>query len=188
MIKKVEDFGKYIALAGFRDAKITDAKSFFSQIRKMTRDVQIQFLNADLIAGWEHLYFAVLNAMKAFESKLNISNSLAIETLLYASSQRQINKAVNLLGIKNESPRVAVLVMADTERGANAVLETVSQMMPGERDDSVFRLTDEKVAGIRKLFSISDLEFEAKLERKGLEKEALVDLVIEHGALLVTRR
>jgi len=60
-------------------------------------------------------------------------------------------------------------------------------MIPGERDDSVLELTDKKIGNIKKLFGISDLEFEAKLEKEGLEKEALTDLVIERMALLSTR-
>ena len=37
------------------------------------------------------------------------------------------------------------------------------------------------------MFGISDIEIEAKLRRKGLEREALADLVIEHVALLSTQ-
>jgi hypothetical protein len=37
------------------------------------------------------------------------------------------------------------------------------------------------------VYGISDLEIEAKLKRDGLEKEALIDLVIERMALLVTK-
>ncbi|MCK5592740.1 hypothetical protein KAI31_01425 [Candidatus Bathyarchaeota archaeon] len=188
MIKKLEDFNKYVAIAGFKNVKINDVNNFFSQVRKKAKDIHIQLFDAKLIAGWEHLYFAALNALRAFEGKLNISNSLAVEALLYASAQRQISKAVDLLGIKPESLHVAVLVIAETKQGANAALEIVSQLMPGECDDSVLELIDEKVEDIRRLFGISDLELEAKLEKKGLEKEALIDLVIEHVALLVTRR
>ena len=188
MIKKLEHFDKYFATAGFRNVKINDVNNFFSQVRKKTKDVHIQFFDAKLIAGWEHLYFAVLNALRAFKGKLNISNSLAVEALLYASAQRQISKAVGLLGIKPEAPHVAVLVIAETKQGANVALEIVSQLMPGERDDTALKLTDKKVKDIRRLFGISDIELEAKLEKKGLEKEALIDLVIEHVALLVTQR
>lgn len=188
MIKKLEDFDRFIAITGSRDTKIADVESFLSQIRKRIKDAHVQFFDAELIAGWEHLYFAVLNAMKAFESRLNISKSLAIETLLYASSQRQINKAVDLLGITTRSHQVAVLVIADTKRGASEALKTVSQLMPGELDDSILELTEEKVEGIRRLFDVSDLELEAKSEKKGFEKKALIDLVIEHIALLVTQR
>jgi hypothetical protein len=60
--------------------------------------------------------------------------------------------------------------------------------MMGERDDSVLELTNGKVKGVKGLFGISDLELEAKLEKEGFEKEALIDLVIEHMALLATQR
>jgi len=60
--------------------------------------------------------------------------------------------------------------------------------MLGERGDNVLELTDDKFEGIKRLFGVSDLEIGAKLRREGLEKEALVDLVIEHVALLATHR
>ncbi len=187
MIRELEEFGRYIAIAGFRNAEIENINDFFNLVRKKTADVEIQIFDANLIADWEHLYFAALNALNAFESELNISNSLAMETLLYASAQRQIDKAIDLLGIKRESSQIAVIIIAKTLKEANSALETVSKLVSGERDDSVLELIDGKIEGIRKLFDISDLEVESKLKRKGLEKEALVDLVIEHVALLATR-
>ena len=172
MIKKLEGFNKYFAIAGFINVRIDDFNNFFDQVREKTKDAHIQFLDAGLVAGWEHLYFAVLNALKAFEGGLNISNSLAVEALLYASAQRQISKAVGLLGIKPESPHIAVLVVSETKKRIDTALEIVSQLISAERDDDILELTDEKVGDIRRLFGISDLELEAKLEKKGLEKEA----------------
>ena len=188
MIKKLEDFDRYVAAAGFRDVEIQDINSFFGTVRRKLGDVHFQFFDARLIAGWEHLYFAALNALNAFKNKTNISKSVAVETLLYASAQRQIEKAVELLGIKPGSSRIVVLIVAEAKRRAASALKTVSKLMMGERDDSVFELTDEKVKGIRGLFDISDLELEAKLEKEGFEREALIDLVIEHMALLSTQR
>jgi hypothetical protein len=52
----------------------------------------------------------------------------------------------------------------------------------------VIELSGKKVDGLKKLFRISNLELEAKTERKGAEKEVLLDLVIEHMALLATER
>jgi tRNA threonylcarbamoyladenosine modification (KEOPS) complex Cgi121 subunit len=128
-----------------------------------------------------------LNALKAFEKKSNISSSLAIEALLYASAQRQIRKAVDTLGVKQDSSQVAVLIIAENRQEMDDCLKVVLRLIPGERDDAVLELTDEKIGDIKKLFGISDLEIEAKLSRKGLEKEALADLVIEHVALLATQ-
>ena len=184
MIKRIESFDKYVGIAGFKNVKIEDAKGFLDSIRKKTEGVSVQFFNANLIAGPEHLYFAALNALKAFESNLNISNSLAVETLLYASAQRQIRKAVELLGIKDESSEVAVLVLAETEDKVRETLEVISEFIQGIPDDDVTELSDEKIETIRELFGISDLELEAKLEKKGFEKEALINLVMEHMALL----
>jgi len=188
LIKKLEDFDRYIATAGFRNVNIKDINSFFSLVRRKVGNVHIQFFDAKMIAGWEHLYFAALNALNAFENKTNISKSVAVETLLYASAQRQIEKAVELLGIKPESSEVAVLIVAETEQGATSMLKAVSQLMIGERDDSVLGLNSGKFKGIKGLFGISNLELEAKLEKEGFEKEALIDLVIEHMALLATQR
>ncbi|UCG44551.1 MAG: hypothetical protein JSV58_03865 [Candidatus Bathyarchaeota archaeon] len=183
MIKQLSSFSKYVGITGFKDARITDVETLLSQARRRMKKTQIQFFNAKLIAGWEHLYFAALNALSVFKSKLNISNSLAVETLLYASSQRQINKAVEMLGITRESSEIAVLVITDTKQGADEALKAVVQLISGDQDEGVLDLTAEKDEGIKELFDISDLELEAASKEKGL-----LSLVIEHMALLVTQR
>jgi len=185
---RLEDFNQHLTIAGFRDVKIRDINEFFQAVKDKTDRVCVQFLNASLIAGWEHLRFAALNALNAFKSKVNISSSLAIETLLYASAQRQIKEAVKLIGIKPNTTHVAVLVLTETPKQASIVLKAVSKLLGGRRDDSVIDLTEDKVANLKRLFRISNVELEAKIERKGAEKQALTDLVIEHMALLVTQR
>jgi len=190
LTKKLEGsngYNRYIAIAGFKNVKIKDVNGFLEQVRREAREAHVQFFDAKLIAGQQHLYFAALNALKAFERKSNISGNLAIEALLYASAQRQIRKAVDMLGIKQDSSQVAVLIMAENREGIDDCLKVVSRLMPGERDDDVLELTDEKIEDVKNLFGVSDLEIEAKLRRKGLEREALVDLVIEHVALLATQ-
>jgi KEOPS complex subunit Cgi121 len=187
LTKRLGDVNKYVAIAGFRNVKIKDVNYFLECVRREVDEAHVQFFDAKLVASQQHLYFAALNALKAFEKKLNISNSPAIEVLLYASAQRQIRKAVNMLGIKPHSSQVAVLIIAETKRGADIALEAVSKLISGERDDCVLELTDEKFEGVKTLFDVSDLEVEAKLRKEGLEREALVDLVIEHVALLATQ-
>lgn len=188
MTQKLEVSDKYVAITGFRNAKIKDINRFLEDVRREVKEAHVQFFNAKHVASQQHLYFAALNALRAFEKKLNISSSLAVEVLLYASAQRQIKKAVDMLGIKPDSSQIAVLVMAENKQTTDTTLETVSKLMSGERDDDVLELTAEKFEGIKTLFGISDLEIAAKLRKKGLEREALVELVIEHMALLATQR
>jgi tRNA threonylcarbamoyladenosine modification (KEOPS) complex Cgi121 subunit len=179
--------GKLITILGFKNVKIDDITDFLETFRNKKDGASAQFFDAKRVAGPEHLYFAAVNAIHAFEKKTNISNSLAVESLLYASAQRQIKKAVEMQGIKQDSSEVAVLIITENKRENDACIDLVSSMVHGERDDTVLELTETKIKTIKKLFNITNREFKAKLEREGLEKEALTDLVIEHAALLITK-
>ena len=189
MIRKLEGFNKYILIAGFRNVKIKNIDKFFILVKQKTGNACVQFFDAKLVAGWQHLYFATLNAVNAFKNRLNISNNLGIEILLYASAQRQIKEAVKLIGIHPTSRKVAIVIVANTHSEASLLLSMISLLLRGSiRDDGLLELTDDKVEGIRRLFEISDIELEAKVEKEDGMKEALMDLVIEHVALLVTQR
>jgi len=189
LIRKLEGFNRHIVIAGLRNVKIKDVDKFLILVKEKTENACIQFFDTKLVAGWQHLYFAALNAVTAFKNKLNISNNLSIEILLYASAQRQIKEAVKLIGIHPSSREVVVVIVADTRMEASSLLSIISALLTGStRDDGLLELSDDKVEGIRRLFEISDIELEAKLEKEDGEKEALMDLVIEHVALLVTQR
>ena len=168
----LDDFNYYLTIAGFREVNVKDVNRFFQIIKEKTDKAIVQFFDASLVAGWEHLLFAALGALSAFKGKVNISGSLAMETLLYASAQRQIKDAVKLIGIKPSSKHVAALVLASSQKQAADVLNIISQLLSGERDDSVLELTDDKTAGLKKLFQISTVELEAKMQHRGLGKQA----------------
>jgi tRNA threonylcarbamoyladenosine modification (KEOPS) complex Cgi121 subunit len=189
LIRKLDDFNIYIAIAGFKNTKIGDVDRFFKVVRNKLRNVDaVQFFDAQLVANWQHLYFAAINALTAFANKTNISSNLAMETLLYASAQRQIKKATETFGVKSTTKNVAVLILAKNEKSADDALNFVQKLMSAEHDDIVLEINREKFVSIKRFFNVSDVELSAKLEKKGLEKDALVDLVIEHGALLATQR
>ena len=184
MTKKMNEV---ITIIGFRQVQIDSINNFLDQFKKEEIGFAVQFFDAKNVAGPQHLYFAALHALAAFENNTNISNSLSVEALLYASAQRQIKKAVQMLGIKQDSSELATLIITEKRNETDPSLKKVSETVPGERDDTVVELTEKKVENLKKVFSISDLEFEAKLTKEGLEKEALTDLIIERMALLVTR-
>ena len=187
MIEKPAESNKHITIVGFSNVKLENVNMLLESFRKENKGAPIQFFDAKLLAGPQHLYFAALNALKAFEKKTNISNNLAVEALLYASAQRQIKKAVKMLGIKQASSEIAALIMTENRDKKTDYLHLVTKIIPGERDDSVLELTDNKIENIKKLFKISELEFEVMLDKEGLEEETLTDLLIERMALLVIR-
>jgi tRNA threonylcarbamoyladenosine modification (KEOPS) complex Cgi121 subunit len=186
MIEKLEEFSKYITVAGFKNVKVIDVDEFFLDVKKRAGKACVQFFDADSIAGADHLRFATINALTAFKNKLNISNSVAMETLLYASAQHQIKNSLKLLGISSKSRHVAVLILTETKEQASAILDSISELFRDKRDDSVIEFTNEKVSRIKKIFGISTLEVEARIDAKRGEKAALTELVIEHMAVKVS--
>lgn len=183
----LEDFNQYLTIAGFRGVKIKDPARFFQTVKGRVGNACVQFFDASLIAGPEHLRFATLNALKAFRSRINISKSLGMEILLYASARRQIKEALARMGVKSSTRNVVVLVLTDKAAGRPTILKTISELLRCKPDNSVIDLTSSKIANLKKLFGISDLELKARTECKDNEKQALMDLVIEHMALLVTQ-
>ena len=126
-----------ITIIGFRNVKIQSINNFLENFRKDNRKNVIQFFDAENVAGSQHLFFAALNAIQAFEKNTNISNNLAVETILYASAQRQIKKAVKMLGIKKDSSDLAVLVITENLNETNKCLKLVENTISGKRDDTV---------------------------------------------------
>ena len=173
-----------ITIIGFRNVKIENINTFLESFRNENKNVPIQFFDAKYIASSEHLFFAAMNALNSFRKKTNISNNLAVEALLYASAQRQIKKAVKMLGINQTSFEVAVLILTENTFQKNEYLQSINNNICGELDDNVLDLTNEKFWNIKQLFEISDLELDAKLQKEGQENQALIDLVIERMALL----
>lgn len=186
LISKLSETSK-ISILGFRESKIGDHNIFLEQFNAKKGDATIQLFDVTNIAGPQHLYFAAVNALNAFAKKTNISNNLEVEALLYASAQRQITKAVEMLGLKNETSEIGVLILTENLAQKKDWIRLVTNLIPGKRDDSILTLTDKKVKNVKNMFGISELEFEACLKKDGTEKEALVDLVIERMALLVTK-
>ncbi|MEM2937064.1 MAG: KEOPS complex subunit Cgi121 [Candidatus Bathyarchaeia archaeon] len=188
MLKRLEEFGKHIAIAGFKNVKISDVENFLETVRtKLKADVEFQFFDAKFVATWQHLYFASLNALTAFKNKENISRSLAMEIMLYASAQHQIRRAMELIGIKPDSSEIAVLIIGKDAENVESALSCIAEIVNAKRDDGVLMLSEEKIEAIQKAFEISDVEIEAVKAKDALEK-AIVDLVIERGALLAAQR
>jgi tRNA threonylcarbamoyladenosine modification (KEOPS) complex Cgi121 subunit len=187
MLKYIEEAGKYVELTGFRNVNINDAEEFVKAAREDTsRTVWVQFFDAELVASWQHLYFAVLNALLAFRTERNVSKSVAMEVMLYASAQRQIRKAIQRMGVKCDSANVALVIIGEKQDSVQAALSAVSKRVGGEVDETVLELTKEKTKSIRKAFDIGANEIEAVMENKNAN-QALVNMVIERTALLSTQ-
>ena len=187
MLQYIKDYGRYVEITGFRNVRFSDAEAFLKANRKRTRSsINLQFFDADVVATREHLYFSVLNALQAFRSRTNLSKSLAVETMLYASAQRQIKRAIELSGIKPQTTSMAVTVVGEDPSEIRALLRRISRCVGGEPDETVLELTEAKLERIKEAFQIQTEEIKTVKTNKG-EEEAVVSLVIERVALLATQ-
>jgi KEOPS complex subunit Cgi121 len=187
MLKRIVEMGKFVEISGFRDVHALDAAALLNAVRDgLPLGVEVQFFDADLVATWEHLYFAALNALVAFRTDRNASKSVAVEVMLYASSQRQITRAIAHIGVKKTSRNIAAIIVGDSAEVVNEGLAAVSKCVGKAPDESVLALTEEKKRRIKQAFGISTVELETAGSRINVER-ALVDLVIEKVALLSTQ-
>jgi tRNA threonylcarbamoyladenosine modification (KEOPS) complex Cgi121 subunit len=186
LLKYFDEFGEYVKITGFRNVRIEDAEGFLKATRREQQGTAVQFFNAELVATWQHLYFAVLNALTAFRNKTNVSKSVAVEVMLYASAQRQIRKAIALLGVKRDSAAVAAVIIGESSDAVKAALSSISKLVGSEPDETVLALSNAKMHNIRRAFSISETEVATVIKASDVE-QAIVDLVIERVALLPAR-
>lgn len=188
MLKHIEEFGEHVAITGFKNVKINDVEEFFKITRKeKLLHVEIQFFDVRLLATWQHLYFAVLDALTAFQNGENISKSIAMEIMIYASTQRQIRKSMEFIGIKPTTSNMAVLIIGKKIENVKSALSSVLKHVNAQMDDTVLEISKEKATLIQKAFGISDIERKTMAKRNNLDK-ALTDLIIERMALLVIQR
>ena len=185
MIKHVEEYGRFLGISGFRNIQVLDAKTLADSIHKsVPAGVEVQLFDAALVATWEHLYFAAVNALMAFRGGCNASKSLAVESVLFASAQRQIRRAIDLVGVKAGFGDVAVLVFGESNGDVEAALSATEKAIGTKPDESILELTPQKIAGVKAAFDMSDAELQATSAKTA--EAALVDAVVEHMALLST--
>ena len=187
MLFTFKEYGKFAEITGYNNIKFALVEEFLKLNRKENqKNLDIQFFDAQLIATREHLYFAVLNSLQAFKNKTNISKSPAMETMLFASAQRQIQRAIQRCGIKPESASMAVVIIGEDPMQIEAALETITRCVGGKPDEKVLELSKVKEKRIREAFEISQEELNTVLKKEN-HFEAVVNLVIERVALLSTQ-
>lgn len=142
----------------------------------------IQAFDARMIFGKDHLISATMHARRAFKQGTNATNSLALEILLYAAGERQIQKAIKKIGVKKGKQPI-VFLMTDplnTKRDKSAERAVISRLL------KTFHLTldDTVLKGNKttlKRFGITDKELSTVPKEKYgeliLEKVALVDVI-----------
>ena len=172
--------------------RVSNVNDFLAALKTVARkyDVTIQAMNAELIAGEEHIKSAVKKALRAVGRNRNITNDLSLEILLYAAGRRQIERALAMgVSESEDEKRVAIVIVdasarAQREKDLEMVAEEVKRKI-GIQEEPISELELEykgdKKEGIKKFFDITEAELkavgESKLKKLVLERVAMLDVL-----------
>lgn len=143
-----------------------EAESLLRTVSEVARETgsQVLVVKGEHVFGSDHMRSALYHARRAIKMGSNSSDSVAMETLLYSSGERQLNSAIKKMSVDGETESVAVIFLSGPG------------LKPGESWKEMPRtLPAVDLARLRK-FGISDSELGT------ISKERAVELVMEKVA------
>ncbi len=150
---------------------VKDIPDLIEKINSKTRNsCVIQLLNADGIAGKNHILHATQQAIYAFKRKDNIANDLGLEICVRASAQRQISKALKILGLKKGLNNICAVII-----DCNKTMDNELELLLGKRDDEVLKAD---INNLKDIYQITDREIEnsGNITRAMIERTSLLVL------------
>lgn len=185
LIIVIKKFSKHLLIAGIKKLGMLNYEEICSKIDKGYNNLEIQFVDPRKILGSNHIYFATLNALKAFKNKKNISKSLSIEILLYISGQKQIEAAIRLFGLQKKNRNLILVAVGEKKEDLKRLEQNVKKSLNVELDDSIIEsYSKKKYDNIKRVFNISTLEIETVKRKSYDSKDILEKLIVERMAFL----
>lgn len=131
--------------------KPNDPKELFKKVEdyREKRSLFIQLFDPRFVISKDHLMWAYNKAKKEISRGSNRADNIEIETLLWASGERQIKDAISKIGISKENEKAVIMIDEDPSN--------FLEYMGWNRDDSVLEFSKEKL----KNHGISDKEIES---------------------------
>jgi len=138
-------------------------------LRARVAGTEVLVLDGSMVFGKDHLAAAMYHAARAIEQGTNASDSLLMETILYASGERQLGSATKKMGVSKDSTELVVAQLVDGGFAPDASwIELPAMRAPADRAQLV-------------RFGISEGELLTLEERSPaelvLEKVAAVDVL-----------
>ena len=135
------------------------------------KNLAIQALDADKLAGKNHLTFAIEKALESLKKGTNVANDLAKEIMLYAAGTRQINRAVKI-GVHDGFNNIVIVAVGDM-----IDLSAFYEITP----HTVLEYSVSKKSTLMDIFNITEEEIEAsgadRIPELVLERVALVNVM-----------
>jgi len=189
----------------FQTQEVIDEKETLDLFFKTINEIQsrytnsfIQFFKEMYILNQDHIFAACYYLQKAFFNHKNISNKKEIELLLYLSTNRQIIKSIQALGIEYSDLRKGNLlycIISPTNNLHKLNNEILKVLKAKENPMTLNNVTLEKINLIQEFYEISEEQITCILKSYGNDSKfgtshltskfsALFDLISEKMVLL----
>ena len=101
--------------------------------------VEVLVMRADMVFGSDHIRSALYHAKRAIREGRNASESLAMETLLYASGERQLSTAIRKMSVEDGADEVVVAQLTPGPIEEGRSWKPMERMNEGSRAESLAR-------------------------------------------------
>jgi len=166
MISKIGK-GNFTIIKG----RITN-KSYSTTIKKLTlvgENYFVQVIPAKLVAGTNHLFFALEQTFDSFEKKTSFTKKPIFEFLVRVFAKKQVNKAIENAEFSNNEKLILII-----ESTSKTEVEKIKKELNFEEKE--FPLGENKEE-LMQFFDISKNELEALKDLKNPLEEAIIERV-----------
>lgn len=181
-IEKLDSY-RYLVFGGVLQSNIspTAIRSILNKLTKEHTLLGAQLFDHRLIWGYRHLHSALWHAEKANKTEKMISKSLAMEVLLYSAGCRQIKKAIELIGIQEDTNKIIGVLLANTVSSLSESYLNVKEKLQLQSDLTVIENFPEKHDAVKKYlrdegYRNTDHFSNEEIEKIFLQKVALLSL------------
>jgi tRNA threonylcarbamoyladenosine modification (KEOPS) complex Cgi121 subunit len=116
-----------------------------------------QFLNTMMIVDELHILSSAQNAINAMKGNYMISRTLDVELVVYVSAQRQIGRALELMGVCDGLSSLGVVCIDEDEKKVRDCLRKIAEEV-GDNITPMFNPTVKKIDALMQEFGITELE------------------------------
>jgi len=147
-----------IGISENKNSRGLDTDKLLELAKSLSKSVlAFQFFNSMMIVDEMHLLSGAQNAVNALNGDYMISRTLDVELVVYVSAQRQIGRALDIMGVKDELSSVGIVCIDDDEQKIRECLMEIAEKV-GEEISPMFSPTAEKISSLMKNFGITELE------------------------------
>jgi len=147
-----------IGISENKNSRGLDTDKLLELAKSLSKSVlAFQFFNSMMIVDEMHLLSGAQNAVNALKGDYMISRTLDVELVVYVSAQRQIGRALDIMGVNDELSSVGVVCIDEDEVKVRECLMRISEKV-GEEISPMFSPTSEKISALMQNFGITELE------------------------------